>query len=192
MSQRGDCPMSFRDPDFFYLAVLFPWILGVLFTYRKSKESLGEVAVVRSVSGAHSFHLHPVDQNSAARSSHLNTGKERVWPGGREDEYPWGVVGLLQIYNLTSSKCVMLCYATSLQSCLTLCDPMACSPPGSLGALSMGFSRQEYWQEYMPFSKCKLPQRACGRQNDGLQNHVLTLRISEDITFMQKRLCRCD
>ena len=70
--------MSFRDPDFFYLAVLFPWILGVLFTYRKSKESLGEVAVVRSVSGAHSFRLHPVDQNSAARSSHLNTGKERV------------------------------------------------------------------------------------------------------------------
>ena len=31
----------------------------------------------------------------------------------------------------------------SLQSCLTLCDPMDCSPPGS--SLSMGFSRQEYW-----------------------------------------------
>ena len=30
-----------------------------------------------------------------------------------------------------------------LQSCLTLCDPMDCSPPGS--SLSMGFSRQEYW-----------------------------------------------
>ena len=28
------------------------------------------------------------------------------------------------------------------QSCLTLCDPMDSSPPGSL---SMGFSRQEYW-----------------------------------------------
>ena len=28
------------------------------------------------------------------------------------------------------------------QSCLTLCDPMDCSPPGS----SMGFSRQEYWR----------------------------------------------
>lgn len=58
--------MSFRDPDFFYLAVLFLWVLRVLFTYGKSKESLGEVAVVRSVSGAHSFRLHPVDQNSAA------------------------------------------------------------------------------------------------------------------------------
>ena len=28
------------------------------------------------------------------------------------------------------------------QSCLTLIDPMDCSPPGPL---SMGFSRQEYW-----------------------------------------------
>ena len=30
----------------------------------------------------------------------------------------------------------------SFQSCLTLCDPTDCSPPGSS---SMGFSRQEYW-----------------------------------------------
>ena len=30
----------------------------------------------------------------------------------------------------------------SPQSCLTLCNPMNCSPPGSL---SMGFSRQEHW-----------------------------------------------
>ena len=28
------------------------------------------------------------------------------------------------------------------QSCLTLCDPMDCSPPGSS---VLGFSRQEYW-----------------------------------------------
>ena len=32
--------------------------------------------------------------------------------------------------------------AKLLQSCPTLCNPMDCSPPGSL---SMGFSRQEYW-----------------------------------------------
>ena len=32
------------------------------------------------------------------------------------------------------------------QSCLTLCDPMDCSPPGS----SVGFSRQEYWNG-LPF-----------------------------------------
>ena len=29
------------------------------------------------------------------------------------------------------------------KSCPTLCDPVDCSPPGSL---SMGFSRQEYWK----------------------------------------------
>ena len=37
----------------------------------------------------------------------------------------------------------MLCYATLLQSCLTLCNTIwtaACQTP-----LSMGFSRQEYW-----------------------------------------------
>ena len=36
----------------------------------------------------------------------------------------------------------VLCCAKSLQSCPTLCDPVDCSP---LGSLSMGFSRQEYW-----------------------------------------------
>ena len=33
--------------------------------------------------------------------------------------------------------------AKSLQSCLTLCNPMDCSLPGSF--FSMEFSRQEYW-----------------------------------------------
>ena len=35
---------------------------------------------------------------------------------------------------------LVLCLVT--QSCLTLCDPMDCSPPGSS---VHGFSRQEYW-----------------------------------------------
>ena len=43
----------------------------------------------------------------------------------------------------------MCVHAKSLQSCLTLCDPMDCSPPGS-SPLSMGFSRQEYWSG-LPF-----------------------------------------
>ena len=42
--------------------------------------------------------------------------------------------------------CVCVC-AKSLQSCLTLCDPIDCSPPS---LLSMGFSRQEYWSS-LPF-----------------------------------------
>ena len=36
--------------------------------------------------------------------------------------------------------------AKSLQSCLTLCDPIEGSPPGSLG-----FSMQEHWSG-LPFS----------------------------------------
>ena len=37
--------------------------------------------------------------------------------------------------------------AKSLQSCLTLCNPIDGSPPGSP---SLGFSRQEHWSE-LPF-----------------------------------------
>ena len=38
-------------------------------------------------------------------------------------------------------------HAKLLQLCLTLCDPMDYSPPGSL---SMEFSRQKYWNR-LPF-----------------------------------------
>ena len=39
--------------------------------------------------------------------------------------------------------CVSVCVCTLVaQLCLTLCNPMDCSP---LGSLSMGFSRQEHW-----------------------------------------------
>ena len=41
--------------------------------------------------------------------------------------------------------------AKSLQSCLTLCDPLDCSPVAHQAPPSMGFSRQEYWSE-LPFS----------------------------------------
>ena len=37
----------------------------------------------------------------------------------------------------------MWVHVKSLQSCLTLCDPMDCSLPGS--SVFLGFSRQEYW-----------------------------------------------
>ena len=36
-----------------------------------------------------------------------------------------------------------VCVCAHAQSCLILCDPVDCSPPGS--SLSMGFPRQEYW-----------------------------------------------
>ena len=37
------------------------------------------------------------------------------------------------------------------RSCLTFCDPMDHSPPGSSGDFLFGFPRQEYWSR-MPFS----------------------------------------
>ena len=43
--------------------------------------------------------------------------------------------------------------AKSLQSCLTLCDPIDCSPPGSR---SLGFPRQEHWSG-LPFPSGALP-----------------------------------
>ena len=46
---------------------------------------------------------------------------------------------LCYLFTLMAS---LLLHAKSLQSCLTLCDPMDCGPPGSL---SIGYSRQEYW-----------------------------------------------
>ena len=50
--------------------------------------------------------------------------------------------------------------AKSLQLCLSLCDPMDCSPPGS----SMGFPRQEYWSELPFLSPGDLP-------NQGIEPH---------------------
>ena len=45
-------------------------------------------------------------------------------------------------------------HAKSLQSCLTLCDHMDCSPPGSS---VMGFSRQEYWSGLLCIPPGDLP-----------------------------------
>ena len=50
-------------------------------------------------------------------------------------------------YKLCYEKKKQLCYAKSLQSCPTLCDPI----DGSHQApLSLGFSRQEHWSG-LPF-----------------------------------------
>ena len=46
-----------------------------------------------------------------------------------------------------SFRIAMLCYAKSLQSCLTLCDPIDGSHQASP---SLGFSRQEHWSG-LPF-----------------------------------------
>ena len=45
-------------------------------------------------------------------------------------------------YQIIKYKITITAAAKLLQSCLTLCDPMDCSPPGSY---VHGLSRQEYW-----------------------------------------------
>ena len=51
------------------------------------------------------------------------------------------------VYVKQTCKPITLCVRVHAQSCLTLCDPTDCSPPGSL---SMGFPRQEDWSG-LPF-----------------------------------------
>ena len=54
--------------------------------------------------------------------------------------FPYAIKFLLLCY-------AILCYAKSLQSCPTLCDPIDGSPPAPP---SLGFSRQEHWSG-LPF-----------------------------------------
>ena len=82
------------------------------------------------------FHFHALEKAMATHSSVL------AWRiPGMEEAWGAAVYGVAQsqtgLKRLSSSSrqllcglCV-LCCAKSLQSCLTLCDPMECSPPGS-------------------------------------------------------------
>ena len=60
------------------------------------------------------------------------------------------------------------------QSCPTLCDPMACSPPG---LLSVGFSRQEYWSGLPSPSQGELPDPSIEPGSPALQVDSLTAEL---------------
>ena len=81
-------------------------------------------------------------------------------------------VSLLNPYNMSSIICninifpLHACmHAKLLQSCLTLCTPMDCSPPGSS---VHGFSKQEYWSKLPGPSPGALP-------TQGPKPHFLSL-----------------
>ena len=57
------------------------------------------------------------------------------------------------------------------QSCLTLCDPMDCSLPGS--SLFMEFSRQEYWSRWPFLSSGDLPDPGIKPRSPPLQEDSL-------------------
>ena len=54
---------------------------------------------------------------------------------------------LSEVFSQWSHTAAAAAGAKSLQSCLTLCDPIDGGPPGSP---SLGFSRQEHWSG-LPF-----------------------------------------
>ena len=60
-------------------------------------------------------------------------------------------------------------HAKSLQLCLTLCNPMDCSPPSSS---AQGFSRQEYWSQLPSLPPGALPD--LGIKPTVLKSPVLT------------------
>ena len=61
-------------------------------------------------------------------------------------------------------------HAKLLQLCLTLCDPMDCSPPGSS---IHGFSRQESWSKLPLPSPGDLPNLAIKPRSPALQANSL-------------------
>ena len=82
----------------------------------------------------------PVDSCSPPRSSaqEIYQTARLEWVASSGDLPDPGirpVSSALQVERLTNSNVyvidAMLCYAKSLQSCLTLCDPIDGSPPGS-------------------------------------------------------------
>ena len=62
-----------------------------------------------------------------------------------EEEFKWSFQRFTHFFVCFRQSlyvlCIYICGAQSLQLCLTLFDPVDCSPPGSL---SRGFSRQKY------------------------------------------------
>ena len=81
-----------------------------------------------------------------------------------------------------------------VHSCLTLCDPMDCSPPGSP---SMGFSRREYWSG-LPLPSLKnmemnlLKRYKIGQQPETIMNrqypHLPTTDPGQSHTFISFKL----
>ena len=71
-------------------------------------------------------------------------------------------------------KIVPCMHAESLRLCPTLCNPLDCSP---LGSLSMGFSRQEYWSG-LPFpSPGDLPNLGIKPRSPALQADALPTEL---------------
>ena len=76
-----------------------------------------------------------------------------------------------QIWIIFSVQCICACFQL-LQSCLTLCDPIDYSPPGSS---SMGFSGQEHWSRLPCPHPGDLPDSGTEPRSPALQADTLLL-----------------
>ena len=73
------------------------------------------------------FHRKPTNFPESTQRSPAVQDTEWLGSAGTESRMRLG--GSFQAGHL--ARCGLLCRAKPLQSCLTLCDPMDCSPPGS-------------------------------------------------------------
>ena len=73
------------------------------------------------------------------------------------------------ILNMAIHMCVLV-----TQSCLTLCDPMDCNPPGSS---VHEFSKQEYWSQLLFPSPGGLPDQGIEPRSPALQADSLPSEI---------------
>ena len=92
----------------------------------------------------------------------LSMGLQKTWTQTQQPSISHHACAHTHTHTHTSNLCV---HAKSLQLCLTLCDLMDFSPPGSL---SMGFSRQEYWSGLPSLLQGIFP-------TQGLNPHLLCL-----------------
>ena len=67
------------------------------------------------------------------------------------------------------------------QSCLTLCNPMDCSPPGS----SVGFPRQENWSGLPYSSPGDLPDLGIEPESPALQADSLSEPPEPSLSFIK-------
>ena len=135
------------------------------------------------------------DQNTGVGSRSLLQG---IFPNKGSNP---GLLHCRQILAATSwatreaQRKPMLCYAKSLQSCLTLCDPIDGSPPGS--PPSLGFSRQDHWSGLPNLERSKWPLRQIHLERDlgvppgiHLQVQDGTALEPADSTYMAKGMLR--
>ena len=110
------------------------WTTDIKFTKGSYAISWSSLHTHRFLSSRHEIQLIKLQFYSASK---VTFRPMKVW------ETLTHIKSMLFLPFLANYLIFMWVHVKSLQSCLTLCDPMDCSLPGS--SVFLGFSRQEYW-----------------------------------------------